>query len=825
MKVEEIEQKQKQEQEQEQEQEQVLERELSEDELDLDGTDHHHLQKSIFLRWNFYRSMWTYCLATSFIGSIIIYVVDDIAYIDALFLSISAYTGSGLATVEMSAVSNKTFIVLYVMMNLGGIIFLLLPPMIYRILAFNALQPELEVFLSKLELPYSPQTQKLIWLVGERRAQVRGLRMVVITVAAYILVIMGCGIGILYGTLSVRPNPPELEERGLGKLWNAVFLVSSAFCNCGFTLTSDSVYWMKTWPECYLLLCFLILAGNNLAPILLRGFVRLVHFLAGQLKLDRGGLRYALDHSRQMTTHLLDKGQTRVLIIILVAINTFQFIAFLSSSLQREELLEGYGATAMAGAGFFQTISTRSAGLQIFDLNHLNQGMHIIYILMMYLSAAPFVSRMYVSEQTLDSDGRSVPTVSSVHAAKARFQSQYLFRHLSFLLFAFLLLAFIHDPRAYKYYVLQPFPILFELVSAYGNVGLSLGVPGKNFSLCGAFSVLGKLIIICAMLLGKHRGLPAHTDLVLNFRHTRLKRQLALAKEEEGLPSEWRWSAHKSRKVVDMQAIQEGEGEVDGVLPPPLVVPARAKSKKEGRHVVIMAEGGKPEQEEEEGAENPQRHDDGGHIPRKQTDKGIRHSSSRRGEQHKTSFSHRLLSRLDPSPKLSFTRPKASPPTLPEQGMGAANMEDLELQLDTSFTRRNRNRTQSPSIRSSDAVDPSSLAVSSVSSPVIEARDKRQGLAGLMHSAWDRLWTPAMEDEREKIQVEDLLTSDTFFNRIYTQDLSFHGLPSASMEEGNAHHVENRHASLELIRRTFSNRTLVRQHELSNDIDEDAMSV
>eukprot|EP00960_Hanusia_phi_P003927 115401-Hanusia_phi.AAC.1 len=271
-----------------------------ESELDVYGTDEHHLQKSIFLRWNFYRSMWTYCLATSFIGSIIIFSVDDVPYIDALFLAISAYTGSGLSTVEMSALSNRTFIMLYVLMNLGGIIFLLLPPMVYRIQAFKTLQPELEAFLSQLDLPYSPQTQKLVWLVGERRAQVRGLRMVVVIVSAYILIIMGCGIGIMYGALSAHENPPELQGRGLGTLWNAVFLVSSSFCNCGFTLTSDSVYWMKTWPSCYILLCFLILAGNNLAPILLRGFVRLAHFLAGQLNLDRGGLRYALDHSRQV---------------------------------------------------------------------------------------------------------------------------------------------------------------------------------------------------------------------------------------------------------------------------------------------------------------------------------------------------------------------------------------------------------------------------------------------------------------------------------------------------------------------------------------------
>ena len=37
------------------------------------------------------------------------------------------------------------------------------------------------------------------------------------------------------------------------------------------------------------------------------------------------------------------------------------------------------------------------------------------------------------------------------------------------------------------------FPIVFDLVSAYGNVGLSLGYPGMNYSLAGAMSSLSKV--------------------------------------------------------------------------------------------------------------------------------------------------------------------------------------------------------------------------------------------------------------------------------------------------------------------------------------------
>lgn len=56
------------------------------------------------------------------------------------------------------------------------------------------------------------------------------------------------------------------------------------------------------------------------------------------------------------------------------------------------------------------------------------------------------------------------------------------------------------------------FAILFEVVSAYGTVGMSLGYPSVNASLCSQFSVVGKLVLIAMMIRGRHRGLPYGLD-------------------------------------------------------------------------------------------------------------------------------------------------------------------------------------------------------------------------------------------------------------------------------------------------------------------------
>ena len=80
--------------------------------------------------------------------------------------------------------------------------------------------------------------------------------------------------------------------------------------------------------------------------------------------------------------------------------------------------------------------------------------------------------------------------------------------------------------------VLNVWYIIFEVISAYGNVGLSLAAPGQDFSLCGNFGTVGKLAIILVMLLGKHRGLPKEKDAVIDFKFRRLKRGLVAAKAQ-----------------------------------------------------------------------------------------------------------------------------------------------------------------------------------------------------------------------------------------------------------------------------------------------------
>ena len=61
-------------------------------------------------------------------------------------------------------------------------------------------------------------------------------------------------------------------------------------------------------------------------------------------------------------------------------------------------------------------------------------------------------------------------------------------------------------------YAFTLFSVLFEIVSAYGTVGLSLGYPNIDASFSAEFKVISKLVIIAMQIRGRHRGLPYELD-------------------------------------------------------------------------------------------------------------------------------------------------------------------------------------------------------------------------------------------------------------------------------------------------------------------------
>jgi len=157
-------------------------------------------------------------------------------------------------------------------------------------------------------------------------------------------------------------------------------------------------------------------------------------------------------------------------------------------------------------SALFQTVSVRTAGFNVMDLSITQGATQWVYMIMMYISVYPVA----ISIRSTVKDDKTSDTTSE----KLRY---LLTRDLSIVLMAIFFLAWAedselkNDPQNFTM-----FKIIFEVVSGFGTVGLTLGnISDPTTSFSGAFSRIGKSIMIIVMLCGKHCGLPHFSDITI----------------------------------------------------------------------------------------------------------------------------------------------------------------------------------------------------------------------------------------------------------------------------------------------------------------------
>jgi hypothetical protein len=168
--------------------------------------------------------------------------------------------------------------------------------------------------------------------------------------------------------------------------------------------------------------------------------------------------------------------------------------------------------------GIFDAVSTRTAGFSSVNLAQLHPAVQFSYMIMMYISVFPIaisVRRTNVYEEKSLGVYSSNDVDDQSNQTDMSYVGSHLRRQLSFDLWYIVLgffIILIAEGQSITNNDYSVFPVLFEVVSAYGTVGMSLGHPSVNASLCSQFSVVGKLVIIAMMIRGRHRGLPYGLD-------------------------------------------------------------------------------------------------------------------------------------------------------------------------------------------------------------------------------------------------------------------------------------------------------------------------
>jgi trk system potassium uptake protein TrkH len=286
--------------------------------------------------------------------------------------------------------------------------------------------------------------------------------------------------------------------------WWGLFHSVSAFNNSGFGLQSDNLVRYVTDPVINFTIAALIILGGIGYPVLIAIY---------------GWSRRAvgINHSsmRKDLIGVASPFQIRVALVgtaILLAAGTFiPFFVELGNP-----IMQGYTIPQQLMIHFFHSVSTRTAGFNTIDLGALHITTLFLYMELMYIGANPAgtgggikiptvaVLYGYLKDwfrrpgEPVQLFGRRISKFAVSHAVRLFFFSTIFIAGITF----FICLI-------EREYLITPDPlfnftkVLFEIFSAFGTVGLTMGYPGSVTSFSGIMAPMSKFLIAVTMLVGR----------------------------------------------------------------------------------------------------------------------------------------------------------------------------------------------------------------------------------------------------------------------------------------------------------------------------------
>jgi trk/ktr system potassium uptake protein len=257
-------------------------------------------------------------------------------------------------------------------------------------------------------------------------------------------------------------------------LWRGGFHAVSAFCNAGFSLQSDSVVLFQGHPAALLLFALLITLGG-LGFVVLSGIWN--RFFGANPRPFSSQVKAVLAASAT-----------------LVVAGTALYAAC-----EWRRSLAGLGAGDKVVNALFESVTLRTAGFNSVSFAPLAPATVLFMVLFMFVGASPGSTGGGIKTTTavvlLAAIRSTIRSSEPVKLFDREVPREIVYRSLAITVISatavalalFFLLIF--EP--------QPFAdLLFEVVSAFGTVGLSLGATSK-------LGALGKLIIIAVMFIGR----------------------------------------------------------------------------------------------------------------------------------------------------------------------------------------------------------------------------------------------------------------------------------------------------------------------------------
>ena len=258
-------------------------------------------------------------------------------------------------------------------------------------------------------------------------------------------------------------------------IYHSIFHSISAFCNAGFCLYPDSlIRYLDNFNINFVITSLIILGGIGF-PVM----KDIQRTIKNKFRFKRLSL-----HSKIVLTATF----------FLLLAGT---LAFFISEYNNE--MKGFSFLDRLFASYFQSVTTRTAGFNTIDTANLSKGSSFVSGILMFIGASPGSTGGGVKTTAL------VVVFISVIAMFRRHKDVNIFKRkvseniikkvmalvsasiafLSFMIFLLLL---------FEPFTLEK--IIFEAVSAFGTVGLSMGITAK-------LSEAGQIIIVLLMYLGR----------------------------------------------------------------------------------------------------------------------------------------------------------------------------------------------------------------------------------------------------------------------------------------------------------------------------------
>lgn len=264
-----------------------------------------------------------------------------------------------------------------------------------------------------------------------------------------------------------------IPKFGIGKgLFLSLFTSVSAFNNAGFALFKNNLIDYSNDPIVIITISILIIFGGI-------GHFVVIDFINCK-KLSKLSL-----HSKLVLT-------TTSILIIIGAITFFL--------LEQFNTMQNMGLVEKIGNSFFQSITTRTAGFNSIDIASINKSTALMLMLLMFIGGAPLSAAGGIKITTFAVAFifvlNYIRKENNVSVFNKEISDKYIKLSIVTINISFLFISIITFILSIINPNISLIKLLFEVVSAFGTVGLSMNLTTE-------YHGITKIIIIFVMLCGK----------------------------------------------------------------------------------------------------------------------------------------------------------------------------------------------------------------------------------------------------------------------------------------------------------------------------------